>query len=118
MCKYVILLSYLYDILFTAQSNFTVQPVSVIQAEGLMAVFECFHPEGRSSYDWAINGTFLSVFPSGIVAVSPSVNSPVASLTIPASQNYSSIVVQCRTIVEGESNLDALSNIATLTVYG
>ena len=91
--------------------------MSVIQAEGLMAVFECLYP-GATAYSWAINGTFLSVYPSDLVAVSPSGGSP-ASLSIPAIPEYNNTVVQCRAIVVvGGGILVLLSDNATLTVYG
>ena len=101
----------------TAQTNFTVQPVSVIQAEGLMAVFECLYP-GATAYGWAINGTFLSVYPPDIDFDPPSGDSP-ASLTIPAIPEYNNTVVQCRVFaVVGGGIQVLLSDNATLTVYG
>ena len=91
--------------------------MSVIQAEGLNAVFECLYP-AATAYSWAINGTFLSDFPSDIVTDSPSWDSP-ASLTIPAIPEYNNTVIQCRAIaVVGGSNQVLLSDNATLTVYG
>ena len=96
------------------------------QAEGLEAVFECLYP-GASSYGWAINGTFLSVYPPDLVAVSPSGDSldsiesrdSPASLTIPARPEYNNTVVQCRAyVVVGRSVQVLLSDDATLTVYG
>ena len=109
-----------YDILFTAQTTFTVQPVSVRQAEGLEAVFECLYPYPGASHDWFINGTIHSINTEDIVATLPSVNSPEAKLRITARPEYNNTVVQCRVIVEKENNLfmAVLSNITTLTVYG
>ena len=87
--------------------------MSVNQAEGLGAVFECLYP-GAISYAWAINGIFQSDFPPDIVAVSPSGNSP-ATLTIPASLEYNNVVIQCGATVPS----GFLSSVnATLTVYG
>ena len=91
--------------------------MSVRQAEGLEAVFECLYPEAIS-YGWTINGTFLSVFPPNIVTDSPSGDSP-ASLTIPARPKYNNTVVQCRAyVVMGGGIQVLLSDNATLTVYG
>ena len=93
--------------------------MSVIQAEGLEAVFECRHP-GATAYCWAINGTFLpwSVFPPDIVVVSPSGDSP-ATLTIPAIPKYNNTVVQCEAVVRAGGGREfVLSDNATLTVYG
>ena len=100
-----------------AQTTFTVQPVPVVQAEGLKAVFGCLYP-GATAYSWAINGTFLSDFPPDIVTDSPSGDSP-ASLTIPAIPEYNNTVVQCGAIaVVGGSAQVLLSDNASLTVYG
>ena len=89
----------------------------VIQAEGLEAVFECLHP-GATSYGWAINRTFLSVYPLGIVTVSPSGGSP-ATLTIPARPEYNNTVVQCEAVVRVRRGAEfVLSDNATLTVQG
>ena len=38
--------------------NFTVQPESVVQAEGLDAVLECWYP-GALLHVWGINGEVL-----------------------------------------------------------
>ena len=101
-----------------AQTSFTVQPMSLIQAEGLEAVFDCLHPEAIS-YAWAINGTFLrlSDFPPDIVPVSPTGDSR-ATLTVPAIPEYNDTVVQCGATVPGPMGGFPLSGNATLTVYG
>ena len=44
--------------LLTYSAQVTVQPESIIQAEGLEAVFECFYP-GQAIYDWFINGSLV-----------------------------------------------------------
>ena len=95
--------------------------MSVRQAEGLEAVFECLYP-GAISYTWAVNGTFLSDLPPDIymyiVPVLPLGDSP-ASLTIPAIPEYNNTVIQCRAcVVVGRSVQVLLSDDATLTVYG
>ena len=88
----------------------------VNQAEGLEAVFKCLY-SGAISYAWAINGTFLSDFPSGIMAVSPSGGSP-ASLTIPAIPEYNNTGIQCGATVPGPMGGFVPSVNAKLTVYG
>ena len=89
----------------------------MIQAEGLEAVFECLYP-GATAYGWAIDGTFLSVYPPDIDTDSPSGDSP-AFLTILAIPEYNNTVVQCRAIVLVRGSiLVLLSDNATLTVYG
>ena len=92
--------------------------MSVVQAEGLEAVFECLYP--GASHDWFINGTEHLINTEGIVATVPSVNSPVAKLRITARPEYNNAVVQCRALVEVEVDTFMVlrSNITTLTVYG
>ena len=103
--------------LITAPTTFTVQPMSVIHAEGQEAVFECLYP-AATAYSWAINGTFLSNFPPDIVTDSPSGGSP-ASLTIPAIPEYNNTVIQCGAIVVVGGDVQVLlSDNATLTVSG
>ena len=93
--------------------------MSVRQAEGLEAVFECRYP-GAYYYDWFINGTEHLVNTDDIVATLPSVNSPVSKLRITARPVYNNTVVQCRVFVEVENDMfmAVRSNITTLTVYG
>ena len=89
----------------------------MIQAEGLEAVFECFHT-GATSYGWAINGIFLKHYPPDIVVDSPSGESP-ASLTIPAIPENNHAVVQCEAVVRvGGRPEFVISDIGTLLVQG
>ena len=88
--------------------------MSVIQAEGLEAVFECLHP-GAISYGWAINGAFLLDFPPG-VRIGTSINP--ASLIISVSPEYNNVVIQCVASVPGLMGGFLPSVNATLTVYG
>ena len=95
--------------------------MSVIQAEGLEAVFECLYPYPGASHDWFINGTTHSINTEDIVAtLLPSVNSPEAILRIRARPEYNNTVVQCRALVElgNDMFMAVRSNITTLTVYG
>ena len=85
--------------------------MSVTQVEGMNVVFECLYPNA-TSFSWAVNGTSQSVFPLGIVVVSPSGDSP-ASLTIPASPKYNNTVVHCEAMDGG-----VLSESASLKVQG
>ena len=105
-----------------AQTNFAVQPMSVRQAEGLKAVFECLHPGGETSHDWFVNGTFLSSLSpirSSDIVSSPSLEGSPGSLTILARPEYNNTVVRCRAIVVVNGTADlALSDIAHLTVQG
>ena len=92
--------------------------MSVIQAEGLEAVFECLYP--GASHDWFINETVHSSNTEDIEVTEPSVNSPEAILRIRARPEYNNTVVQCRALVElgNDMFMAARSNITTLTVYG
>ena len=85
----------------TAQSqNFTIQPVSVIQAKGLKAVFECLYP-GALSHRWGINGTYPAddAFPPDVTRTLPSGDTP-ARLAIPSTDQYNNTVVQCRAVLD------------------
>ena len=98
---------------------FTVQPESVVQAEGLEAVFECLYP-GAQSHGWGINGGFLpdDQFPPDVTRIPPSGDSP-ARLIIPATPQYNNTVVQCRAIVEeGGDFRGVLSCPALLVLQG
>ena len=100
-------------------AQFTVQPVSVIQTEGLEAVFECLYP--GATYTWFVNGVHPTDinFPSDIVAVAVAVSGNLATLTIPARPEYNNIVVQCEAIVRvGGCREFVLSDNAMLTVFG
>ena len=91
--------------------------MSVIQAEGLDAVFECLYP--GASYNWFINETIHSRNTDNIVASLPAGDSP-ASLRITARPEYNNITVQCRAQIElGQDNVMFIrSNITTLIIYG
>lgn len=103
----------------TAQSTFTIQPVSVIQAEGLEVVFECYHPRA-TSYTWVLNGLLPNHpdYPPGLISLGGSWNTS-STLTILARPEYNFTVVQCLSVVEvGGASLFVLSDNATLTVTG
>ena len=90
--------------------------MSVIQAEGLEAVFECLYP--GATFSWFLNGRILLDSSLGIDTDLPSRGSP-ASLTIPARPEFNNTVVQCEAVVRvgGGAKL-VLSDNATLVVYG
>ena len=89
----------------------------MIQAEGLEAVFECLYP-GATAYSWAINGTFLSLYPPDVVADSPSGGSP-ATLTVPAIPEYNNTVIHCEAVVRVRGGAKfVLSDNATFLVQG
>ena len=98
-------------------SQFTVEPESVVQAEGLEAVFECLYPDA-SFHVWGINSIFPSdeKFPLDFVRQAATLNHS-ASLTIPALAQYNNTKVQCEAVFLGES-LPKVSANATLQVQG
>ena len=95
--------------------QFTVQPESVVQAQGLEAVFECLNPNAIV-HVWRINGEFLleDQFPPDVTRIPPSGDSP-ARLIIPAIPQYNNTVLQCIALMVEES---PLSRNATLKVQG
>ncbi len=103
--------------MFAAQ--FAVQPVSVVQAQGIDAVFECQY-SGAQSYNWGINGEFPTEdnYPPD-VTVTPSSGDIPATLTIPTTTEYNNTVVQCEAVVrDGRVFIPELSVHATLQVQG
>ncbi len=54
LSQWIVFLS-MHGIIIMFAAQFTVQPVSVVQAQGIDAVFECQYP-GAQSYNWGING--------------------------------------------------------------
>ena len=103
--------------MFAAQ--FTVQPVSVVQAQGIDAVFECRY-SGALSYLLGLNGDFPTYYnyPPGVTVTPPSGDTP-ATLTIPATAQYNNTVFQCAVVVrDGLGYIAELSVNATLQVQG
>ena len=103
--------------MFAAQ--FTVQPVSVVQAQGLNAVFRCQYL-GAQSYIWGLNGEFPNEdnYPPDVTRTLSSGDTP-ATLTIPATGQYNNTVVQCEAVVrDGRVFIPELSENATLQVQG
>ena len=102
--------------------RFTVQPESVVQAEGLEAVFECQYLEALA-HTWRLNGVFLAEGQSlpNVTRAPASGDSP-ARLTILATPQYNNTVVQCEALAReggaGVSFMSVLSNNATLRVQG
>ena len=104
-------------IMFAAQ--FTVQPVSVVQAQGIDAVFECRYP-GAQSYNWGLNGDFPihNNLPPNVTVILPSGDIPTKLII--ATGQYNITVVQCEALVvrAGRVFIPELSVNATLQVQG
>ncbi|XP_064391453.1 uncharacterized protein LOC135339303 [Halichondria panicea] len=93
--------------------QFTIEPESVVQAEGLLAEFECLSP-GALTHPWFVNG-IESTSPdfSSEIKVAGGTSGLPSVLTIPASLQFNSSVVQCAAVsVTG----GVLSRNATLKV--
>ena len=103
--------------MFAAQ--FTVQPVSVVQAQGIDAVFECQYP-GARTYIWGLNGEFPShnSLPPDVTVTPPSGDIPTKLIIATGQHNI--IVVQCVALVvrAGRVFIPELSVNATLQVQG
>ena len=80
--------------------KFPVRPVSLIQAEGLKAMFECLYP-GALSHSWGINGMYPAddAFPPDVTRTLPSGDTP-ARLVIPSTGQYNNTMVQCRAVLD------------------
>ncbi len=94
----------------TAQ-QFTTEPESVVQAEGLLAEFECLSPDAIS-HAWSVNGTPSKSLTSEIRVAEGSEDGP-SVLTIPASSPFNNSVIQCTAV---SLSGGVLSRIATLIV--
>ena len=120
LCRVILFTLYSLGLLTEQTAGFSVKPESVVQAEGLEAVFECLYP-GASSHIWAINGEFLSEdqFPPDVTRISPS-GSTSARLIIPATSQYNNTVVQCEAIFRegGSSLISVLSCLVILRIQG
>ncbi len=94
------------------------QPVSVVQAQGLNAVFECRYP-GAITHNWGFNGEFpTDSYPPDVTTIRPWGDIP-AKLTIPATAHYNNTVVQCRAVVEmGDVFVAKWSESSTFQVQG
>ncbi len=92
--------------------------MSVVQAEGVDAVFECLYL-GAVTHSWGINGIFPAddEFPSDFTRTQPSSDTP-ATLTTPATAHYNNTVIQCRALVEVEGEfVGRLTENTTLTIF-
>ncbi len=104
--------------MFAAQ--FTVQPVSVVQAQGIDVVFECQYL-GAQNHNWGLNGDFPTEnnYPPDVTVTPSSGYYFPATLTIPATGQYNNTVVQCETVArDGRRLISELSENATLQVQG
>ena len=102
--------------MFAAQ--FAVQPMSVVQAQGIDAVFECRYP-GAQSYNWGFNGEFYThiSLPPNVTVIPPSGDIPTKIIIATGQNNIT--VVQCEAVVRaGRVFIPKLSVNATLQVQG
>ena len=79
----------------TAQ-QFTIEPESVVQAEGLLAEFECLSP-GSISHPWFVNGVASTSLTSEIRVVAGS-EGRSSVLIIPASSQFNNSIIQCAAV--------------------
>ncbi|XP_064390944.1 uncharacterized protein LOC135338765 isoform X4 [Halichondria panicea] len=93
--------------------KFSIEPESVVQAEGLLAKFECLSPDAIS-HAWFVNDrpSTSSDFSSEIEVVRGTSGRP-SVLTIPASSQFNNSVVQCAAFLLSGG---VLSRSATLIV--
>ncbi len=98
--------------IYTAQ-QFTIEPESVVQAEGLLAEFECLSL-GASAHAWLVNGV-ESRDPdfSSEIRVARGTSGRSSVLTIPASSQFNNIIAQCTAFSRSGGTL---SRNATLIV--
>ena len=102
----------MYVVIYTAL-KFSIEPESVVQAEGLLAKFECLSPDAIS-HAWFVNDrpSTSSDFSSEIEVVRGTSGRP-SVLTIPASSQFNNSVVQCAAFLLSGG---VLSRSATLIV--
>ncbi len=93
--------------------QFTIEPESVVQAEGLLAEFKCLSPEAISHL-WLVNGIASTSLTSDIRVVEGSEGCP-SVLTIPSISQFNNSVLQCGAIVSVVSGR-VFSRNATLKV--
>ncbi len=106
-------------LIISVACQFTVQPVSVVEAQGVDAVFECRYP-GAQNHNWVLNGVHFTEnsYPPDVTRTLSSGDRP-ARLTIPATAQYNNTVVQCEAVVrDGGVFIPELSVNATLQVQG
>ncbi len=98
-------------IVYTAQ-QFSIEPESVVQAEGLLAKFECLSP--GAGHLWFVNGLVsTSLNFSSEIRISGGTSGLPSVLTIPASSQFNNSVIQCAAI---SLSGGVLSRNATLIV--
>ena len=105
-------------VLYMFAAQFTVQPVSVVQAQGIDAVFECRYP-GAQIYNWGLNGEFPAHnnLPPDVTVILPSGDIPTKLII--ATGQYNNTGVQCEAVIRaGPVFIPKLSVNATLQVQG
>ncbi len=94
-----------------AAQQFTIEPESVVQAEGLLGEFECLSP-GALAHLWFVNSMASTSLTSEIRVAGATSDHP-SVLTIPASSQFNNSVIQCAAfLLSGR----VLSRNATLIV--
>ena len=95
-------------------------PTSVVQAEGVDAVFLCQHPTDSGTIDWTINGTALrNIDTSGGLIRSEGRGAATEALIITAIPQYNNTIIVCLKFIRlnGTVTLEA-SPPAVLTIQG
>ena len=97
----------------SANQEFLTQPESVVQAEGLDALFECRYPD-PATYAWLVNESIVAFFepPQNIKLGDGS-----TSVTILAIPSYNNTVIQCRVFDEDDGGAQVFSNEVSLFVF-
>ncbi len=105
----------MYIITYTAQ-QFTIEPKSGVQAEGLLAEFECLSPGAISYiYAWFVNDLESTSSNFSVeIRVAGGTSGRPSVLTIPASSQFNNSVIQCAAV--SLSGAGVLSKNATLVV--
>lgn len=98
----------------------SIMPASVVQAEGLDAIFLCQHPTDSGTIDWTINGTALrNIDTSNGLIRSEGRGAAVEALIIAAIPKYNNTVVVCLKFIRiNESVILETSPPAVLMVQG
>ena len=96
--------------------QFTEQPLSVVQAQGLNVEFKCLFPTAETHH-WEINGD-IEDLPSDVV-ITPPANGSLSILQIPATPMHNNTIVRCLALFPEGSTFDIqYSRSATLRVQG
>lgn len=82
--------------IYNYTGDFTLQPTSVVQVEGLTCYFYCQNNDARK-LTWSIGGLLLSSYhPPNVFVVRNELL--ISTLSIPATANYNGTAIQCKAI--------------------